>query len=88
MTTEDFKKLTEQSIADLEKGGLRELIVSGNSAITKEQFEEKAKEIPQGKLKEINSHVERFKDMGKSRRWIKRWVKRKYSITELNFKNL
>lgn len=49
---------------------------------TKEEVIKNSQNINPIFLKKVRADVERFQILGKSRRWIKRWVKRKYNITE------
>ncbi len=53
--------------------------------VTKEDFEKTKKvkiPIPQKTLIEVRKTVSRYETLGKSRRWIRRYIKRKYNIVE------
>lgn len=58
---------------------------SNGRLVTKEDIN-KAKEVkihvPQEMLIEVRKTVSYYENLGKSRRWIRRYIKRKYNITE------
>lgn len=55
--------------------------MNSNEVFSKTKLQENKKEIDPELLKEIRGHVSKYADLGKSRRWIKRWVARKYNIS-------
>lgn len=54
---------------------------SGKTASV-EELKSLKQPISQDLLRKVRSDVEKFQQLGKSRRWIRRYIKRKYNITE------
>ncbi|KUJ56430.1 hypothetical protein [Chryseobacterium aquaticum] len=57
---------------------------SGNTGLKQRINELKELKIPLSKEKatEIQNVVSKYENLGKSRRWIRRYIKRKFNITE------
>lgn len=54
----------------------------GKEQLTKEMLLKAKETINPILLQKVRMDVEYYQKLGKSRRWIKRWIKRKYNITE------
>lgn len=49
---------------------------------TKKELKQNKKPISEKVLQEVRKIAEYYQTLGKSRRWIKRYIKRKFNITE------
>lgn len=85
MQTNDLNRLVSE-YGNLED--LKNLMISpigrgyGKTELSKEMVLKAKEAINPEFLKKVRADVEKFQLLGKSRRWIRRWVKRKYNITE------
>ncbi|PTT24205.1 hypothetical protein DBR28_18575 [Chryseobacterium sp. HMWF028] len=50
--------------------------------VSVEELKSIKQHISQDLLRKVRSDVEKFQKLGKSRRWIRRYIKRKYNIEE------
>lgn len=80
MQTNDFNRLIGTEGDALE--GLRISQFLANFQPTKEELKAAAQTINPMFLKTVRADVEKFQKLGKPRRWIRRYIKRKYNITE------
>lgn len=53
-----------------------------NGMPTKEKLQELKVPLSKEKVKEIQAVVSKYENLGKSRRWIRRYIKRKFNISE------
>jgi hypothetical protein len=67
-----YEDLTSVSISQIPSGFI------GNSADMKAL----KTAIDESLIRKIRIDVQKYETLGKSRRWIRRWVKRKYNIVE------
>ena len=77
MQTNDYNKMISGNFED-------PLFVSemrDEDDFSKENLQENKKEIDPELLKCIKRDVSKYSELGKSRRWIKRWIARKYNIS-------
>lgn len=82
MQTNDLNRLVSQ-VENIHN--LKRVLVSnisngrtyGKTALLKQKVP-----IGENLLQKVRKDVERFQTLGKSRRWIRRWIKRKYDIIE------
>ncbi|WP_313214210.1 hypothetical protein [Soonwooa sp.] len=81
MQSNDLNRLIG-NYEDYDLNTLKASFFDTTSKPTDEELRKTAKAINPELLKTIRIDVERFQQLGKPRRWIKRWVKRKYNITE------
>ena len=83
MQTNDLNKLLSQ-YGDSE--GLKDIMFSNLNdspeLISKEEIQKLKETINPLFLQNVRSVVKEFENLGKSRRWIRRYVKRKFNITE------